>query len=376
MWQMHERIRVMIAACFYYSGLVKLMRWWIRLRSGPSLIILKYHRASGGDLYRQLRYLSRHYRILPLETALEELYAVCREESQVHDWHIPLALTFDDGYHDNYTHAFTFARQLQLPFTIFIPPTYIESGASFWWLETERLVHHAQVDRVTIDGSLYHLGKREERKALSRLIDARLTYATSVAEREAFLAHMREALAVPPDMPVDEVTRPLTWEEVREMEESGLVSFGAHTMNHPVLSCLTDSEETRWEVEECRVVLERQLGHPVKTFAYPIGSPRNIGERGRYAVKEAGYKWALTTVQEINSPQTDPHFLKRLNGNEKTHWLVMASELVGLLPIVSRLKRKLRREASPALTLSSQSNLLLRTPLKSRIKGELEKDHV
>jgi len=70
---MRERARVFIAACFYYSGLVKLAYWWIR-RSGQRLIILNYHRATGGDLHRQILYLHRHYRILHLEEALEELY--------------------------------------------------------------------------------------------------------------------------------------------------------------------------------------------------------------------------------------------------------------------------------------------------------------
>ena len=46
---MRERIRVFIAACFFYSGLVKLAHWRIR-RSGKMLIILNYHRAIGNNL--------------------------------------------------------------------------------------------------------------------------------------------------------------------------------------------------------------------------------------------------------------------------------------------------------------------------------------
>jgi peptidoglycan/xylan/chitin deacetylase (PgdA/CDA1 family) len=339
---MREQLRVIVAACFYYSGLVKLAHWWIRRHSERRLIILKYHRASG-DLRRQLLYLSRYYRILPLEDALEELYTPCKEQKQARDQRIPMALTFDDGYRDNYTYAFVVARQLQIPFSIFIAPGYIESGACFWWLETNRLVRHARVDEVTIEGTTYCLARLEERKALSKVIDVRLTYASSVAQREAFLADVRQKLAVPADVPAEEAALPLTWGEIHKMEESGLVSFGAHTMHHPVLACLTDAEEVRWEVTECRKVLERQLGHPVRTFVYPIGSLKNIGDAGLDAVKAARYEWALTTVEEVNTPQTNPLLLNRLNGNENTHWLVMASELVGLLRIVSRLKKKLRK---------------------------------
>ncbi len=42
-----ENLRVLVAACLHYSGLVKLAHWCTR-RSGQRLIILNYHRATGG----------------------------------------------------------------------------------------------------------------------------------------------------------------------------------------------------------------------------------------------------------------------------------------------------------------------------------------
>src|SRR5438874_11766766 len=115
---MRKRLLICIAACFYYSGLVKLARWWVN-RSGQYLVILNYHQATTGDLLSHLHYLYHHYRILPLETALEELYMPDKGARWLGDRRTPLVLTFDDGYHDNYTHAFALARTLQVPFTIF-----------------------------------------------------------------------------------------------------------------------------------------------------------------------------------------------------------------------------------------------------------------
>lgn len=339
---MREHVRLFIAACFYYSGLVKLAHWWIQ-RSRQRLIILSYHRATGGDLHRQLLYLRRHYRILHLEEALHELYAPPDVRQQVRNRRTPLVLTFDDGYHDNYTYGFALARELQIPITIFLIPGYIESGACFWWLEGDQLVRQAQVNEVIIEGRRYHLNRPQERKELAQAIDAHVRYAKSVGEREAFLVMVREALGENPCVADEEALRPLTWAEVREMEKSGWVSFGAHTMHHPILAYLADSREVQREVGECRSVLEQQLGHPVSTFAYPIGKPEHFGEEGLRALKAAGYKWALTTIEEVNAPHVDPHLLRRLPGDVNQHWLVMASELVGLLGNFSRLRKKLRK---------------------------------
>src|SRR5450759_1933194 len=88
-----EKQVVFFGAC-YYSGLTKLGRWLIQ-QAGPRLIILNYHRAAGGDLRRHMLYLRRHYRMLHLEEALEELYAPDEERArkQRRDRRTPLVLT-------------------------------------------------------------------------------------------------------------------------------------------------------------------------------------------------------------------------------------------------------------------------------------------
>ncbi len=334
---MYKRVEMLIAACFYYSGLVRLTNWWKR-RSRRSLVILNYHSATGGDLQLHLLYLRRHYRVLHLEAALEELYAPHKSEQRKRDRRTALVVTFDDGYYDNYTHAFALARELQIPITIFLVPGYIKSGNRFWWQEDAYLVPHAQVSETSIEGRTYHLDQVDERKALALAIDARVRYATSVSEREEFLVAVREALAALATATAEEKPAlPLAWREVQEMEESGWVSFGAHTMHHPILAYLTDPAEVQYEVSECRMVLERQLGHPVRSFAYPVGRSEHIGEHAIRAVQEAGYTWAVTAMYGFNTRRTDPYLLRRVEVDVDQHWLVIAAKACGIWDLFSRL---------------------------------------
>jgi peptidoglycan/xylan/chitin deacetylase (PgdA/CDA1 family) len=285
-----------------------------------------------------LLYLSRHYRILHLEAALEELYTSTKGSPRRGDRRTTLVLSFDDGYYDNYTHAFALARQLQIPITIFLIPGYIESGHRFWWDEGRHLVSQTQVNEVKVEGRVYHLDRWDERNALAQAIDARVRYATSVSEREEFLVAVRKALAVPSLVTAQEqATLPLTWREVQEMEESGWVSFGAHTMRHPILAYLRDHAEVEYEVSACREVLEQQLGRPVRTFAYPVGEAEHIGEIGPRAVQVAGYDWAVTALPGFNNAQTNAYFLHRLIVDVDQHWLVVAAKASGIWGFFSRL---------------------------------------
>src|SRR5436190_18905632 len=77
--------------------------------------------------------------------------------------------------------------------------------------------------------------------------------------------------------------------------------------------------------------LEQKLGHPVRIFAYPFGQPKEVGNEGPRAVEAAGYNWVVTMVYGINTPQTDPHQLRRIQGDVSRHWLEMAVLASGVL---------------------------------------------
>ncbi len=333
---MYGRVRLYISACFYYSGLINLIRWWTQ-RASSRLTILYYHQASKSNLRSHWLYLRRHYRIRPLEEALEELSMPNKQGSSGKDRRSLLALTFDDGYDDNYTHAFPLACELQIPITIFLIPEYIECDNAFWW--ATRLIRLAQVERVTFEEQTYNLESQEERKALAQVLDASFSHYTSPIEQEKFMASLYKVLAIPSSVVIKEKPSPLlTWAKVQEMQKSGYVSFGAHTLHHPDLANLVDPVEVQHEVGTCCVTLEQQLGHPINSFAYPFGRP---GEHGLHAVKQAGYDWAVTTTPGSNTCQSPPHLLRRRNMDGNKHWLVVAAETAGIWGFFSRLKGNL-----------------------------------
>jgi hypothetical protein len=179
---------------------------------------------------------------------------------------------------------------------------------------------------------------------LAKAIDRRLRCATSVLERESFLDSIREKLDLRMAVPEqEEPSLPLTWAEVQEMNRSGWVRFGSHTMHHPILGFLKDFAEVEYEVMKSRALLQDQLKKPIRTFAYPVGQPEHIGRSSIKAVEKAGYEWAVTTVEGFNSPQTDPFFLHSHVVDVGQHWLIVAAKTSGLWSIFSQYHRIWRR---------------------------------
>ncbi len=324
---LYQRLLILIAAFFYYSGLVALFRWWQR-HFTDSLVILGYHEASGGDLRSHLTYLKRHYRIQHLEQALDELYYPSRQHMPKDTGRAPLAVTFDDGYRDNYTVGFPLVRELGVPVTLFLASGYIESGKPFWWQE-EPLSTHVREREIVFGGRLYHIDRQDEREALKREFADHVFYASSVAQREAYLHTVHASpSASSPTSKAERAT--FTWAEAREMETSGWVSFGAHTVHHPVLAYLTDMQELADEVRDCRAALERHLGRQLRCFAYPIGGFEHFGPRGLAMVEQAHYDWAVTAIEGFNTPHTNPYLLHRFIVDVNQHWLLVAAKTCGV----------------------------------------------
>jgi hypothetical protein len=99
----------------------------------------------------------------------------------------------------------------------------------------------------------------------------------------------------------------LSWDEVREMHESG-ITFGAHTVTHPVLPNLP-LEKARWEIVQSKRDIEEKLGKKVTSFAYPFG-PFNAEIAG--LVKESGFTSAVTTEAELVNRRASPYELPRI----------------------------------------------------------------
>lgn len=124
---------------FYYSGIG---RGYKLLSGGLNCVVLAYHRVSPEDKIsgrlkemnvrpedfdRQLNYLKRNYRVLPLAELTDNL------AKDINSIRNTAAVTFDDAYSDNYEFAFPILKKYELPATIFVPTAFIESGRQFCW---------------------------------------------------------------------------------------------------------------------------------------------------------------------------------------------------------------------------------------------------
>jgi peptidoglycan/xylan/chitin deacetylase (PgdA/CDA1 family) len=148
-----------------------------------------------------------------------------------------VALTFDDGYRDNFMNAFPVLKEFGAKATLF-PVINREDG--YDWSAKKKASH---------DGG--ELGTEPK----------------------------------------------LSDDEIGVMLASGLIELGGHTISHANLPTLPDDEA--WEeIHGCKAALETTFKVPVRTFCYPFGI---AGEREVALARKAGYIGAVTTEQGVGN---------------------------------------------------------------------------
>lgn len=140
----------------------------------------------------------------------------------------------------------------------------------------------------------------------------------------------------------------MTWEEILRCCESG-ITFGSHTVSHPLLITL-DFEAIRRELRESRLEIEDRIRRPVDLFAHPYAFPQadaGYTQRFRELLQECGYTSNTTTILGRATAETDPFQLPRLPANEADDQQLLVLKTQGhydWMALPQRLAKRLRRK--------------------------------
>jgi len=264
-----------------------------------------WHVIDAATLRRELEYVRRCFHVLPLEEALERLYAGTLPDRAA-------ALTFDDGTRNLETHVRPVLREVALPAAVFLATGPMGTNVALW---PDRLwLAFARTKAAAIDLTAIGLGTHSLRTAADRG-DA---YVAAVhrlkeipdAERIARLA----SLVVTLGREFDDDPGPfrlLSWEEARSLATDGHVTLHPHTVTHPILSRCSD-EKVEHEIFQSCATLERETRRTTTIFAYPNGRAQDFDERARTALRRRGIRWALSTTEGFADRHSDPLALPRI----------------------------------------------------------------
>jgi peptidoglycan/xylan/chitin deacetylase (PgdA/CDA1 family) len=227
-----------------------------------------------------------------------------------------LALTFDDGYGDNFLCAKPLLERWDVPATFYLATGVLGADREFWWDDLDRLflqpgVLPARLD-LEIEGAAWTwtlgAGAAYDTAAFDRHRSWKADDQPPTSRQEIYRSvwQLMQPLPATSQKAILEsllswasasregrpANRPMTPDAAAEIAASALFELGAHTVTHPLLSSLTAGVQRR-EIECSKQHVEAIAGRPVSTFTYPYG---DCDAAIVAVVAQAGFTSACTTA--------------------------------------------------------------------------------
>ncbi|MBK0401906.1 polysaccharide deacetylase family protein [Adhaeribacter sp. BT258] len=297
----------------------------------PQAAVLMYHRVaevksdiwditvSPENFERQLQLLQQSGRVISL-TELTQNARKNRLKSG------SIALTFDDGYADNFLIAKPLLEKYNLPATFFITTSNLGKKTEFWWDELESLILFSEklppVFSGKINGQVLNFELQQE--AELRPVQRHINRNWKAGEENPpnircamFLKLWQTLKPLPPKIQKQELQKIRDWaaitsaprngyesmseKQLQELSRNSLFEIGAHTVSHAALA-FHPPEFQEQELSENRNLLRDITNRNIELLSYPYG---NYNTQTLRTANQTKFKAAFTTQDEFINNQTE-----------------------------------------------------------------------
>jgi peptidoglycan/xylan/chitin deacetylase (PgdA/CDA1 family) len=284
----------------------------------PKIVVLLYHRILGNSSYnpldtvvplkvfeKQISQITKNYPVISLSDAVRQLRAGLEPKDK-----IQVVLSFDDGYADNYFHAFNLLKEKALPAVFFVPSEYVGKGVPLWdWYLCKLFSVPRGLNAATISNKTFSRSPFESRIRFTYRVMDELK-----GSRDEEIWRFLRSLKVHPAL--GEFDACLNRQQLREMASEGM-EIGSHSAFHSSLARLP-LEEARDLIVRSKREIESLSGKPCLHFSFPFGSRDDYNENLIALVKEAGFLTCMLNIHGFNHLSNELFCYKRIIMTETT----------------------------------------------------------
>jgi peptidoglycan/xylan/chitin deacetylase (PgdA/CDA1 family) len=204
---------------------------------------------------------SRH--VIPLTEMVEALHAGDNLDGSV-------AITFDDGYENNFLQAAPALADFKMHATFFLSTGFIGTDSWIWTDQLEMLIDKSESKALICSHveKSYPLRSIQDKRAALVDLKAMLKRMPN-SQRLVMLQEIQNTLGVRDIQPPYGDYRFMNWDQVRRLCSAGF-DIGGHTISHPILSRLPLDEAKREILGSCERI-NVEVGKCSSTFCYPNG---------------------------------------------------------------------------------------------------------
>jgi len=288
------------------------------------LIILLFHGVVKDSPYEVRNYMRKHlkddvfYNLLKslkdrgTSVSMDEVVECCKNQKTFPQK--AFAVTFDDGFENNYSVAAPILRELAIPATFYITTNFVENNQMSWidrveycmegsesgvlklpWVDKEQSFLNAK-DKITVLNDI----RKHVKTDASINVDQFVSNIFEQCHKSA-VTQSRE--------PID---LKMSWQQVKELAEDPLFTIGGHTHTHSIMSFL-DSDSLNTEISTSLELLKQKANVQTMHYSYPEGLEHCFSNEVISALKTKGIECCPTAIDGVNTLDQDLFHLRRIS---------------------------------------------------------------
>lgn len=248
----------------------------------PDALGSQFHNVSPESLFRHLEWLSRHFRFVSIDE-----YCAAPTRAGL------ATVTADDGYRCVLENALSIFEALEIPVSIFLNRAFLQ-GEIFWRDKVRTIISQGRVAefesqfagrfKIKSGQSFYRYTKDPQNNSIDMVaaLDEFLEGDSDLEPLSQFYINIADQLQAHP-----------------------LISYGSHSVNHYVLSSLSEEQQWREIEDNWRFLNTFKDVQRTAAFSIPFGGERDYNDATLRLAREAGHSAALLSRGVVARAQSE-----------------------------------------------------------------------
>jgi peptidoglycan/xylan/chitin deacetylase (PgdA/CDA1 family) len=254
-----------------------------------------------------IAYLKNNYSIV----SLKDIFSMHKEKKVVKGKTI--ALTFDDGYINNFEVALPILKKHNVHATFYLISKGLIDQSFFVWPDLVDIIKRYHKEDIAIDNFNFKYPSFYNEELKLSLLNYLKTYGQKTENLVTELSDkLKYYLNVVKESP--ELIQLVRKEKLIKYANEPLIEYGSHTHSHFNLEYL-ENDIAEFELKESKRIIEDIIGKRIISLAFPDGS--YVNETIGIALK-TGYKNIVAVDYRFKENNTNPNLLSRYTISNST----------------------------------------------------------
>ncbi len=253
---------------------------------------------------KQMKFLKKNYNMISIDDIYHHI------KNRIPFSKKDVAISFDDGFKNNFTIAAPILNKLKIPAIFYICPKSISKKKMFWVDQIETCIDKCKKSKIKINSlssKNIYLNNIKKKISLIKKIK-KICKNLNIKKKDDMIKILKKVTSVEPDIKSSKNYELADWKIIKRISKNNLFTLGGHSLEHDILTKM-NMKELDNNITKTIAIIKNKTGVNIEHFSYPEGKFNNNVIK---YLKKNNIKSAPIATGLKNTHNTDLYKIKRV----------------------------------------------------------------